>query len=350
MANEALARKLQREHRYVKPAEPGDDDLGPLMLLPGKWKTQDRGWNMIALPFDTNDRRNFRVLMNQYREELNFTLVDKGVPNRGIGRENGEVVENDQRLVTLDYEQVIHQIRVDEDPPSDGQAGKECEIGDPNEKCLAIHHEPGLWLYITNFNTDDIDIARLATVPHGNSVLALGTADSKKGPPEIPDLNGLPIGGPDGGDINHGYLASYKKFEDEPFKGTLNGVDTFPGFFPTNLNRILQFVHEINGPKVLKTTILHVDTTLDKAGIVNIPFIERQADATEMKSTFWIQELDEQDKHGNQKLRLQYSQLIFLDFFERPDGSTNPDGSPRLIRWPHVSINTLDKVFDGPVA
>lgn len=345
MADEALAEKLKYQRRYVEPAVPGDDDLGPLKLLPGKWATRDRGWNMIALPFDTNDRRNFRVLMNQYREELKFTLVDKGVPNRGIGQKNGEVVDNDQLVVTLDYEQVIHQIQVDEDPGSDGKAGGECQVDDPNEKCLAIHHEPGLWLYMTNFNTNDINIARLATIPHGNSALALGTADSKKGAPEIPDLNGLPIGSIAGDDINHPYLASYKKFEDEPFKGTLEGVDAFPGFFPSNLNRILQLVHEGNGPKVLKTTILHVDTTLDKAGIVNIPFIERQADATEMKSTFWIQELDEKDEHGNQKLRMQYSQLIFLDFFERPPGQ-----GEGLIRWPHVSINTLDKVFDGPVS
>jgi len=340
---EGLAEKLKYQPRYIEPAKPGDEDLGPLQLLPGKWTTMDRGWNMIALPFDTDDRRNFRVLMNQYREELNFTLVDKGVPNRGIATADGETEDTDQLLVTLDYEQVIHQIRVDDDPKSDKQ-GKICEVNDPNEKCLAIHHEPGLWLYMTNFNTDSIDIARLATIPHGNSVLALGRADSKKGRPEIPVLNGLPIGAPGGGDINHPYLASYKKFEDEPFKGTLEGVDAFPGFFPTDLNRILRLVQETDPTPVKSTTILEVDTTLDKAGIVNIPFVERQADATEMKSTFWIQELDAKDEHGNQRLRLQYSQLIFLDFFDRVDGV---DG---LIRWPHVSINTLEKTFDGPVA
>ncbi|MDH5672750.1 MAG: hypothetical protein OEZ06_11410 [Myxococcales bacterium] len=50
-----------------------------------------------------------------------------------------------------------------------------------------------------------------------------------------------------------------------------------------------------------------------------------------MKVTFWIQEL----KGGG--LRLQYSQLIFLDFFDRGDRQ------PGRIRWPHVSIHRLTK-------
>lgn len=57
-----------------------------------------------------------------------------------------------------------------------------------------------------------------------------------------------------------------------------------------------------------------------------------------MRSTFWIQELAESDDAGNPRLRLQYSQTVFLDFFPRADGA------PGLIRWPHISINTLEKV------
>ena len=57
-----------------------------------------------------------------------------------------------------------------------------------------------------------------------------------------------------------------------------------------------------------------------------------------MKSTFWIQELAEKDKHGKPKLRLQYSQVVMLDFFPRRDGM------PGRIAWPHISINTMEKV------
>ena len=68
----------------------GDKELGPLKLLPGVWSNTPnlpgRGWNLIALPFETEPGEgfNYRLLMNQYDEELKFSTVDKGVPNRGI--------------------------------------------------------------------------------------------------------------------------------------------------------------------------------------------------------------------------------------------------------------------------
>ena len=37
---------------------------------------------------------------------------------------------------------------------------------------------------------------------------------------------------------------------------------------------------------------------------------------------------------------LAYSQFIFLDFFARRDGR------PGLIRWPHISINIMEKIED----
>jgi hypothetical protein len=325
--------RLLRQGREIKLAEAHDPDLGPLMLLPGVWRSEGRGWNMIALPFATQpppDGFNFRVLMHQYSEELEFTLVDKAVPNRGI-RRNGATVDTDQLVVTLDYEQEIDQVKGEDFPVS----GKE---GDPG---TAIHHEPGLWLHMTNEITNGIDIARLATIPHGDSALALGRSAVVDGPPQIGTLNGLPIGAIGVGQDfqNNRYLTPYKHFIDNPFFGTVPpSLPGFPGFHPLDLNAILNFAN--NGVDIVRTTVLEVDTTLEDAGIVNIPFIVKQANATSMKSTFWIEELAEQDEQGQPKLRLQYSQVVILDFFERRDGL------PGLISWPHVSINTLDRVGD----
>ena len=94
----------------------------------------------------------------------------------------------------------------------------------------------------------------------------------------------------------------------------------------------------------MKTTILDFSTEEDEAGIVNIPFIERQADASQMRSIFWVMELDEPapgDQDGPH-LVLAYSQFINLDFFPRFDGK------PGLIRWPHISINMMEKVSGPP--
>lgn len=61
-----------------------------------------------------------------------------------------------------------------------------------------------------------------------------------------------------------------------------------------------------------------------------------------MRSTFWIQELAETDALGKSKLRLQYLQIVMLDFASRATGL------PGRILWPHVSINTMYKVADAP--
>ncbi|MHA3980476.1 hypothetical protein ACW9UR_22625 [Halovulum sp. GXIMD14794] len=80
-----------------------------------------------------------------------------------------------------------------------------------------------------------------------------------------------------------------------------------------------------------------------EVGIVNIPFIERQADAALMRSTFWILERDEEGPLGNPRHILFFSRFIFLDFFQRRDGWTG------LIRLPHISINTIEKVAHPPM-
>ena len=321
MLEDSRIEKIRDQGRIIRVAEAQDEDLGPLKLLPGTWKNlpglPGRGWNMIALPFATepNSPINYRLLLNQYNEELKFTLVDKGVPNRGIKR-NGATVDSDQIVVALDYEQTINQIAADDFPVSGKAGGAD----------LAIHHEPGLWLHMTNETTNGMDIARLGTIPHGDSVLALGAGIESKGAPTIPNTNGLPIGGPN--NLDHPYLSPYKHFHENLFEGL---------FDPVEPNNLLSAAN--SGVAIDKTMKLEVDTATESGGVVNIPFIVKQANAAEMKSTFWIQQLAEKDAEGNPKLRLQYSQVVLLDFFPRFDGA------PGLIRWPHVSINTMEKIM-----
>lgn len=308
----------QRSIYVPKSGEPG---LGPLGLLPGVWSNlpdlPGRGWNMIALPFATRPGSplDYRLLLNQYNEELEFFLVDKGVPNRGVQRDGATTIQTDQLVVTIDYEQDIHQIAA-EDFPVSGKAGN---------ADLAIHHEPGLWLHMLDQVQDGLDIARLATIPHGDSVLALGRSRTFDGPPKIPAVNGLPIGVNQ--DLTSAYLEPYKHFHDTLFKNL---------FDPTIPHKLLEGANA--DVTIKRTTQLEVDTTIQSGGIVNIPFIVKQANATRMKSTFWIEELEEKDADGRPRLRLQYLQIVSLEFFDRVDGL------PGLIEWPHVSINTLEWV------
>ena len=320
-------RTMEGQQRRVEVAQPHDEDLGPLQKLPGRWVGEGTGWNMIALPFAQDGPLDYRLLLNQYDEELNFTLVDKGVPNRGVSEDHS--TQTDQFVVTLDYEQVIKQVAVVDEPAS-------TVTGAPG---AAIHHEPGLFLNMLNEIPDGFDIARLATIPHGDAALALGKSSVVDGLAPIPKVDSLPLG------VNHDlennrYLAPYKHFHDTPFVGTVT-FPGFPGFDPVHPEALLDLAN--GGVNVTSTTVLELDTSHPTGGIKNIPFVVRQADAGSMKSTFFIQELAP-DEEGNVGLRMQYVQIVMLDFFP------GRDGLPGRIRWPHVSINTLTKVADKPAS
>lgn len=328
-------------------------NLGPLKHLLGAWNAVGTGWNMIALPFHGAPASpggfKYRVLMNQYDEQLLFTFVDDGVKNRGLLRPG--TVGFDQVVTAVDYQQKIVQVAADDQPTSAFAGGTG----------LAIHHEPGLWLYEHNRRTKEdrieggqikevqLDIARLASVPHGNSVLALGKSATQRGMPEIPRLSGLPLGrfedfstpaydmmdatNPDA------YLAPYKHYIHQPFKG--NVVQSgFPGFSPIDMNEILRW--ENRNETVLQTTTLTVDTACRSGGVTNVPFSVREAEPVSMRSTYWIQKLARKDKHRKHVMRLQYSQVVMLNFF-----TPREDELPGRASWPHISIATLEKHPEG---
>ena len=222
MVNEDVGRPEEKfeaysisDKRRIETAQQGDPELGPLKLLPGTWANirvehrlkdangdenpfagdgshegtgqsplDGRGWNLIALPFIRNGGPPFRLLMNQYNEVLDFATVDDKVPNRGIDFGSGQ--NTDQEVAALDYTQRIRQLAA----ADDAESGKALEPG------LDIHHEPGFFLHMKQQTISDFTIARLATIPHGNSVTAIGKFVEIDGPPTIPPLSGMPEGPP----------------------------------------------------------------------------------------------------------------------------------------------------------
>lgn len=313
--SEQLKKILAQGREMAVQAVAGDMDLGPFAQLPGVWINEPGkpacGYNMISLPYaQPGGPLDYRLLLNRYKEKLEFDLVNKAVANRGIQR-GDSIVESDQFVVTLDYMQGIAQ-EAAADFPDSGLAG-------PGG--MGIHREPGLWLHMKNQVKDGVDIARLSTIPHGNSVLALGTSREYEGAPEIPEFNSMINGGPE--DLNHPYMAPYKHFHDNPFEGV---------FDPVNPRTVLEQYNE--GVEVVRTTELHVDTFTDSGGISSIPFIDSQTGTTRLQSWFWIIELAGKAASGAPAMRLQYLQLVNLDFFPRPDGTG-------LLGWPHVCMNSL---------
>jgi hypothetical protein len=135
-------------------------NLGLLKDMSGSW--HGHGFNLIARP-DFVDEANLYLQLNQTDETLKFDPIGSAIPNRGFG-------QKDIELFGLTYLQKI------EDAPTGG----------------ALHIEPGIW--ITQPPTEypaeapppnEQIVARMATVPHGNSVLARGTASPFDGPPTL---------------------------------------------------------------------------------------------------------------------------------------------------------------------
>jgi len=365
--NKTQIKKMVKEGRSSALAKLNDPELGPLQLLPGTWKNTKKlkgfGFNMMALPF-SDAPNGFRVLMNQYDEELTFAVTDKGVPNRGRtpDPDNGSL---DQTIVALNYFQKIIQIDSDDFPKTklhDRFDGK------------VIHKEPGLWLYMASHETDGMNIARLGTIPHGNSFLAAGRFREERdiliNPKEeqlrgfLPSINGVVVGGgenpdeidlepiidPNTGETIIDYFEPYRHYHENPYNGKVN-ISGFAGFEPVHATRLLdhsllKVLSKIG--KIKRVMRLRVDSTLDHSGtnrfphsgIVNIPFVVKEADATAMNSTFIIYEVLD-SKNGKSRFFMQYAQNVILDFIGRPDGH------PGRARWPHISINTMERVSDA---
>lgn len=274
-----------------------NNNLGPLADLVGTW-VGSKGWNIIAVPSpgsQPQDTGDFQVLIRPYTETINIVPVGALVRNRG-----GAL---DQFVGALEYE-----LRISD-----------------RDTAEVLHVENGMWLYLGNIQPDSgtnpipntgFQVARSATIPHGDSALILGDALLNPGPPNIPPINSHPTDiGPS---APLGYLENYPISVE-----TLN---------VTNPNATLQA--DIEGQNIISTVTIALDSQ-NQGGINNIPFIVQRANATRFRCVFWIETV--QVPNSTQTFQqLQYSQIIDLEFHEK-------FGAPGLISWPHVNINTLRK-------
>jgi hypothetical protein len=135
------------------------EQLGLLQDLAGTWK--GKGFNLIARP-NFHDKTDLYLQLNQTRETLKFDPIGSSIPNRGFG-------QDDIELFGLTYLQQIS------DAAFDG----------------ALHIEPGIWVTqpSTTFPPETAPdaqeqlVARMGTIPHGNSLLAGGITEPFTGPP-----------------------------------------------------------------------------------------------------------------------------------------------------------------------
>lgn len=306
--------------KILAPEEAIDIDLGPLADLKGTWVAKPfNGWNVIAVPGPkTPHLQGFVLEVIPYSETLTFTpVVVAG--NRGPFVDG---VQEEQHITGLIYEQIVTSV-------CDTELCNNMKFPAGTE----IHAETGMILNLLDFNTvtpknasevvTKFNIARLATIPHGNAVMALGTS-----------LTGVPP--------NNDFFkpAPITPSAAEPGKRLPFGYGTqqyghkqFDKFDQGDPNTFLRTT--LGDEQITAMTTLVLSTKNGTGGILNVPFIHQNVNTTDMEATFWIEHIKNPVAGQPDILQLQYSQTINLVF--------PATGNPEMIIWPHVTVSTLRK-------
>jgi hypothetical protein len=276
------------------------DPLGPLAGLAGNWTGQ--GFNVIWRPHPLKPSGQDRFLeLNVTSEQLDFGPALRGIPNRGLLQPNIS-------LAGLNYLQ---------------------QIADANTNTNQ-HFEPGLWVTVptTSDPNEPRTVARLASIPHGTTILLQGTAHTAAGGPTIPDVSIKPF------TINHpGQPIDFPEqtlSTATQFRTSGAGLTGVTQQMVNNPNSVLRAAPS---PQITTTTTLQVssgDASLPGGGTSNIAFLHGGTDGpnavtARVTATFWLQTV----QGDTEPRRLQYSQRVLLNF--------------NGLSWPHITVATLQK-------
>lgn len=353
-------------------------DYGILKQLEGTWVNQNpennkTGWGLhtTCMPSPgTNSETIFGIfhfLCDDYTEELTFTPVNGGVRNRGGA--------NEQFIGALKYSQSIKRISDgigihEEDGmylwlnqmynhPADEQSIME-DNGFPGISIGAGSNGP-------NF-VPPYSIARSGTIPHGSSIMLTGNFKELTGKPAYPtgldcwtepftkswpviQVANAPLVSPLAISPSMGASQSVALNLDDPapawaFDQSLpvndpDGNLTYfqrivaDSHYPYSVRPNLRLRDAIKDQIISKYTLIQLTSKHDggpQGGILNTPFIQKFANATEMTLNMWLQTVLED---GEEVLQIQYEQILFFEFMFGSSG--------RTTRWPHIQINTLRK-------
>ena len=276
---------------------PAPNPLGRLAGLKGTWK--GNGFNVIWRPNSVPGQDRFLEL-NLTTETIQFEEIPGAIPNRGL-------LQGDIEMFGLTYLQQI----------SDANLG------------AGLHIEPGIWAHVPK-TTDPkvpISLVRMASIPHGTTILAQGTSTADTAAPAIPKVSIKPfgIGDPTSTiDFAEQDLAQKTKFRTP--KAGLVGVTQK---LVDNPNSLLAAA--IAKQRITRTVTIQVSTRhkpILGGGTANTAFLEGgpngpNADAVAVSATFWLETVD-----GDPVVhQLQYTQTVLLNF--------------NGLSWPHVTVATL---------
>ena len=325
--------------------------LGLLGELAGSWHGE--GFNLVARPFFGPPPANLFLELNLTHETLKFDPISSSIPNRGVFQE-------DLELFGLTYLQKI----------SDATTGG------------ALHIEPGIW--VTHDPTTQPPenppakgqiVARMGTIPHGNALLAGGSAIPFSGAPTLgaptgagtpafslfPSFNTGPsvistppaptviraAGSTELLSVPAGGFTQYTLTNPASPANPRTPLGNVPPVFPAAITQqllddpivLLQQTIQKQGAEgcTFEGTAINIATQTpitffttppaappaggptvtvniadSSGGIENLPFLITNADAALVFATFWIEKVT--PKIGPTFMQLQYAQFVFLNF------------------------------------
>lgn len=314
-----LSKPLINEPAQSNP--PANTNLGPLAQLVGTWTNQniqgtDKGgpanpysYNLMVLPqVDPSSPTGYILKNFSYYEEITFSVIHGTAPNRGgVGTQ----VAN-----TLFYEQRVY-------------------FADGPAKDSLVHAENGSWLYLTDTTqllgpygdgngpnvgtetvqnsvapTQEFNIVKQLSVPHGNSILAAGKYAEQSGSPSI---SAPPMVLPSG--------VNTDQYSQESV-GNLN-----PAFTQNPNQPLIDAINVANASKYIQ---FYVDSKDGSHEVTNIGFEQQHAKVTRYYATYWLEAF----AGSSDYTQLQYSQTILMDI---------PIAGVGTVSFPHITANTLTK-------
>jgi hypothetical protein len=284
-------------------AAPAADPLGPLAGLAGNWTGS--GFNVIWRPHNPPNRppgQDRFLELNVTSEQLDFGPALLSIPNRGLLQPNIS-------LNGLNYLQ---------------------QISDSNTNTKQ-HFEPGIWVTVPSLSDprEPRTVARMASIPHGTTILVQGTASTSAAAPTIPNVSIKPF--------TIGQPAQTIDFPEQTltnqtqFRSSGAGLTGITQQMVNNPNTVLRSA--IAGQNIQSTTTLSVSSqnaSLPGSGTHNITFLRGTKDgpnalAAHVAATFWLETL----QGDTQPSQLQYSQIVLLNF--------------NGLSWPHITVATLHR-------
>jgi hypothetical protein len=288
--------------------------LGPLEDLKGTWA--GKGFNAIWRPLHgTSPEQDHFLELNLTDEILQVEEIPGPIPNRGL-------LQDDITMFGLWYLQQIQDVNMKDDA----------------SKPLGLHLEPGIWATVPKTDHPQVGptVVRMASIPHGTTLIAQGIATAISEPPAITTVDITPF--EIDNSANKFVFAESDLSKDSSFRSRREDM---AGVTQEMVNNPNSFLLPSLQKKIIKTVVLDVSSgsnPVPGGGTANTAFLEGTANegpnakAALVRSTFWIETI-EGDAGSPDIQQLQYSQVVFLNF--------------KRLTWPHVSVATLQKLPSG---